>query len=685
MHDNVKARTGDVFRTGEAAKCSQANHGNSLRTSPSTPPSCLAPESFETTSQTSRKWPSESNNSSEDHPSDSKPPNDVGKSIEKAVNPRRRPLPNPVETSSRSSKKPLPEPVETSACSRNLKNKPADHGNRVSSARKLLPEPVETTAKHRGGVKEKEQPGEAKAEKPRQGTSRKFKPELIETAKGSRRRAEMYPHNGLGKGLPSPLRPHLSPPRTPAPPANTPILGTEVVPDIHASRFSAANLAKRQEKQHCYTVPELPPIESDSSEDSGGSPSGQTSSMPPSSTYGSVSGPGTSGEFDKKFSAYMLSLAARAAEQQLRDQAMAAYPNEMFHEPVDHFAMNDDSRRPSIDMGKVPVEDAVDLKKFRRESAADLELELEYMRRHHDEQDQIKEVRATDIGESKFSAAAIAAKLAQAPREPSQYIGGHHSGFGIKTMRSAASPPMLGGDLVFPFSLSPKTTRCDPDQFPVPRTGEADVGGCQSSTRLWHPAANARNTGDEGLWMGLCQKSNKLGATLGKRKGKLGIMTPNADLEEASTNVRAVGSVSSDYQLPSTPSASSGNPPADRLDKKLCREKEIEEEFDDAFVTQIYNYLSMGFSSLARPFDDELSKISRIPVTDLRRDDLGSNAKGYIGTPEGSEADEDPGTGRMRWTALKFYIQEWFRQSSDMAENFPDDWGARVRRGSWAW
>ena len=40
---------------------------------------------------------------------------------------------------------------------------------------------------------------------------------------------------------------------------------------------------------------------------------------------------------DERFSGYLLALAAKAAEKQLREQALAAFPNESMHQIVEHF------------------------------------------------------------------------------------------------------------------------------------------------------------------------------------------------------------------------------------------------------------------------------------------------------------------------------------------------------------
>ena len=57
------------------------------------------------------------------------------------------------------------------------------------------------------------------------------------------------------------------------------------------------------------------------------------------------------------------------------------------------------------------------------------------------------------------------------------------------------------------------------------------------------------------------------------------------------------------------------------IDEKLAAEVAIEEDFGDDFITQVYNYLSLGYPSIARMFDEELSTISKIPVSELRQDD----------------------------------------------------------------
>jgi len=125
------------------------------------------------------------------------------------------------------------------------------------------------------------------------------------------------------------------------------------------------------------------------------------------------------------------------------------------------------------------------------------------------------------------------------------------------------------------------------------------------------------------------------------------------------------------------------------LDEKLELENVIEEEYTDEFITQVYNYLSLGYPSLARKFDDELSKIARVPILELRQDDHLASSRGYIRLGEDGFAEEEGINAEkcVRWRALRLYIREWARQQPRMAEpaTRPGGWGVAVRRGSWAW
>jgi hypothetical protein len=134
--------------------------------------------------------------------------------------------------------------------------------------------------------------------------------------------------------------------------------------------------------------------------------------------------------------------------------------------------------------------------------------------------------------------------------------------------------------------------------------------------------------------------------------------------------------------LPPTPPES--DPDFACLDQKLAAEAAIEEEFSDSFVTQVYNYLSLGYPAVGRMFDEELSKISNIPVSELRQDDHLPSARGYIRLGEDrSPADNITEETCMRWRALRTYVKVWARQHPTM-NPVKETLGATVRRGSWA-
>ncbi|KAJ2973289.1 hypothetical protein NQ176_g6692 [Zarea fungicola] len=125
------------------------------------------------------------------------------------------------------------------------------------------------------------------------------------------------------------------------------------------------------------------------------------------------------------------------------------------------------------------------------------------------------------------------------------------------------------------------------------------------------------------------------------------------------------------------------------LDERLLQEKvraerneKINMEFGDEFVTQVYNYLSLGYPAMARGFDEELSKMSRVSVEDLSRDDDKQLAKGHL--LEMSLEDTPEEERCPRWKALRVYIMEWARQHPDLENLNPLAWGVHERRGSWA-
>lgn len=488
---------------------------------------------------------------------------------------------------------------------------------------------------------------------------RRFVPQLVETEKRSFRQKDSNHH------LPSRVRSNVS------------------LAAADDSSFSYANLVRRREnRSHSYRVPELPVIQSNSSDESVKS-AVQSRSLSPSSPSPDEfemniqhQNSNTNALTDEN-SEPLLSLAVRTVERKLKDQALAAFPNEQVYQPVAHFAIDredtddDDEKTDAVLRGM-----QTNGRAFRRESTINLGWELEEMRRHKEEAEARARENTLNMGESKFSAAAIAARRA----EKLDLVEDDTD------MKEATSPPMLGADIVLPRSLSPITTRCDLDNSSAPYRNTVEELPEPSDAPLWTANIKVHDETPGGLWMGTCKKSENPKQNL-QTTARTGIITPAVTPERGPFhNSNDVFLTTSALQMPSSPPTS--NPDLTDMDKMLLREQDIEREFHDGFVTQIYNYLSLGYPCLARDYDEELSKISHISVEDLRKDDCRANAKGYLGFPAGIRTSVDATTGGkcVRWTALKLYIHEWARQQPIMHGSISslEGWGFRARRGSWA-
>lgn len=515
---------------------------------------------------------------------------------------------------------------------------------------------------------------------------------------------------------------------TPIPPANSPIVSTNEVPQLHESRFSHANLSKRAslndpDRRHSFRKPALPSIPSQTEEGEESS----DSSCPSLSTTPSAESDETEliknkRNKDGKQSGYLLSLAAQAAEKQLREQAMAAYPNERYYEPVNHFAIDqeDFSDKEGEGVGvlsrsatyPVPGVNEGSISRSRRESHAGWNAaELKKHRLNLERQEKEQKEKDTTGGMSRKPSSKEPKNEHHHhhnqqhghhhhhhhKREPSHpknqpegnnMIGGHQKDDQMKPMQKAASPPMAGQNLIFPQCKSPRNTRLDVSQYPG---APSHFGAPQSRQHsgLWTPpGSTSRQNSKSGLWMGVCALSAQ--KPHGPAMFQTGLLTPAVEREDPFVSVNTSGARSSSPQrLPPSPPTSIGSNKPPALNRVLSIEKTIDAEFHDGFVTQVYNYLSLGYPALARKYDDELSKITRIPVESLRQDDEHVNAKGYIGAPEGTGCDlRGAQEGRCaRWTALRLYVREWARQQPKMGAReggANEEWGARARKGSWA-
>lgn len=605
----------------------------------------------------------------------------------------RRFAPEPVETTKRSNRRFAPEPIETTT--RSSRQKFAkDWEEQTSPTGKFKANPMEAVAISNGQFKGALKP-----------PTKKFRPQLIETAQRHRKagddmptllpsdKTEATPDSAISArkarilGIP------------PTPPTNTPTFDITQNPLFLEIQRNASPCRRRSYfscSQHSFRVPDLDPIESSESEAS--APPSPTESPPYTSDHSFMYKEATRRResVDDSSAGYLLELAAKAAEKQLREQALAAFPNSDFHEPVAHYVDHDtEGSEPSVTEAKQQQRessftqvnwDLVAMREYREKQIADKEKQKP--------KEYIKPAFSPFGNPAGFLDAATAKKFANERKDPE-----------LERQRKEARPPMLGQDIKFPRCESPEPSRFDPTQgCDAVRTamcylseqskaasekGESlwcgKGNGRQTSTTpsLWSNA-NSRASSTTGLWGGFCVNGGDKSP-----RGPTGLLTPHNE----KPNPMSPCPTPSTSLLPPTPPASSSgitfeNTGFSGIDEKLAVEQSIEEEFGDNFVTQVYNYLSLGYPSMARPFDEELSKISHIPISELRQDDHLASSRGYIrlgkdGNLKDTEITEET---CMRWRALRIYIQEWARQHPNMSEDefMVGGRGTAVRKGSWA-
>jgi hypothetical protein len=388
---------------------------------------------------------------------------------------------------------------------------------------------------------------------------------------------------------------------------------------------------------------------------------------------------------DERFSGYLLELAAKAAQKQLEEQALAAFPNESFREAVEHFYNHDfegQSDGGSVEgIGQLMQQDEEDpiILEIRRKSTIEPGWAAKEMQAHQEKLNRLREEEtnakiAAEASKPSFHdpfwTNGMTSKLVQQATPEDEPVDPLKEKE-LAKMRSAASPPMLGGDLKFRMCPSPKATKFESDQKPDVQLKKSDTGG--------------------GLWGGYCvtdEAEQYLSPTLDRPHL---LQTPHVEREDPFSS--AFASTGSGTKSPKTLRSSGVGMIAgldERLQAEVARTKAEEAllaEFDDSFITQVYNYLSLGYPTLARQYDDELAKISRIPTDDLSADDSSKQAQGYIGIAPGSPGRSgEPQPVSARWKALKIYIHEWAVQHPSLSGDGrdPNAWGVRARRGSWA-
>ncbi|MCJ1466097.1 hypothetical protein MMC07_004716 [Pseudocyphellaria aurata] len=643
----------------------------------------------------------------------------------------RKSLPQPTDTTALPQSRLIPEPVEISTRSNRAPPSKERNPDAVSAGvNRFLPQPIETSTTNSKNAGKGENPhnaaGAASAadltspqarsthpieSHPASSKPRKFAPQLVETTRRRRKSTDIGPtvlpsdktevspgDQSRAFGPPRPTRPSAFP----TAPGNTPIVSTDRIPE---SRFSSSNLRKRTEpRPHSFRVPTLPPIQSTGNSGVANEPNCPSFSSSPSAasdeTEPSKNARRVRRSCHEISTGYLLSQAAQAAEKQLREQAMAAYPNENRHEPVDHFAVDreiDDQEEEEEEMESLSrdtLKASEDASYAKRDDSA-TGWDLAEIRRHRETLEQQRNKRHTTVQPELDRRRSIKGpfpdptqgvkNLQQVSGAARHNRGGRQKDTEMEKMRNAANPPMAGEKLRLPMCQSPRQTRLDVGHHPsaLRNTGVATP---KQHTGLWTPGGGAsKRASVAGLWMGTSAKPAQSTVELPKSL-QTGLLTPETEQDDPFAST----STSYDkHELPPSPPSSQSDSKISRLDSILQTEEIIAREFHDAFVTQVYNYLSLGYPSLARKFDVELSKISKTPIEELQQDDLNTDAKGYVGAPEGSGSDvRGVQQGACtRWSALRKYVREWARQQSHMrpgVEGPNGEWGHRARRGSWA-
>ena len=643
--------------------------------------------------------------------------------------PELRPLPQPVETTTKLYRRFAPEPVETTSRSNRtpIKGRHPEAGGTV--VQNSSPSPTETSfinsttwakdSQNRGQAQSRVQdptgltsPKRLLPQPIENSTSsskpRRFSPQLLESTKRSRKSGDSGPtilaqdKTDYSSGDQELSLRSLRSNRllaVPLPPKNSPAVSLDDIQAASESRFCSTVLRKKEPRRHSFRVPDLPSIQS--TDDSEGS---NESACPSLSTSPSATSDETKNYKNKtrrrksgsdRPTEYLLSLAVHAAEKQFREQAMAAYPNENLHEPVDHFAIDreddpEDERRLGRQSKEAPKAFHID----KRDSA--IGWEISEMQRH---QKSLK--KRENNGHATVEPEISAPRLAKEPFQdfsPStkefQHTtitlnnnnGGRQIDVEMEKMRTAASPPMAGENLRFPLCRSPQSTRLDSTQY---SSGQRPRGSVTSRKHsgLWTSGDSISKQGSiHGLWMGTSAKPVEVNLEPPVAV-QTGLLTPAIEREDPFITV---SSTCSKHQLPPSPPSSQSDSKVSCLDAILSQEQQIALEFHDAFVTQVYNYLSLGYPSLARKFDAELSKISKVPIEELRHDDSNVNTKGYIGAPERSGTQNAEGKGEIicaRWCALRKYVREWARHQGHIWKRdvgSGGEWGQIAIRGSWA-
>ncbi|CAI4213350.1 unnamed protein product [Parascedosporium putredinis] len=365
---------------------------------------------------------------------------------------------------------------------------------------------------------------------------------------------------------------------------------------------------------------------------------------------------------------FLLELAARRAERQLHEAALAAFPSNRAREgAANHFYSRESDSETTASESRFSAQPSYTRRRVRgrgaglRRRSTDLGWWHKVMQEHAEQKDVESEPESIDWYREKEELQCAPASVpvptedkphadiqivAPKPRKLHKEQGGiaraicaepqedESVDMEFEIMRRAASPPLLGDNIVFPRCHSPEPCRLSTD---LPYTLRAFEEGRRDLTQK------------SGLWGGYCYNSAE---------------------EQQRAAVEGAMSITCASVLESQPHA-------------LALES----------VTDSCSYLSivqrerlqlplLSYPASARAFDEELSGTTGLGLglDDMRRDDAAILAKGLIWD---DEVEKLPEPGRCaRWRALKAYVHNWARAQDDLDELSPGVRGRPRPEGS---
>lgn len=332
---------------------------------------------------------------------------------------------------------------------------------------------------------------------------------------------------------------------------------------------------------------------------------------------------------------------------------MSAYPQEINHRSIDHFAgdrrsVNSDRAVASV----APICYRGDLTEFLgHELTADWDAmetsqRLASLQKKNDQNQSMYNMRPCENRTKLMNRASIDTvgniSIVEEFTRLRDGDVGTQLPFRFIGMEDAANPPMLGKDIIFMRCMSPEMSRFDARQYPYSCLDQGTP--CSLHTGLWSPKKlKCQQLRVDKLW-----------------KNRSTVHDDNKLITRSSQSISLTSTIGHHHQ-PLVIRLKSQETESLIIQDEALEENIIEEDLRDQFVTQIYTYLSLGYPAIGCKYDEELSTVSKVPLEELRKDDRRKNGKGYVEAPQkgGCEEPRIQTQQTGRWHALRIYIRVW--------------------------